>query len=847
MKLTPSAAYTKASEGSGTIPRWYVYTRTVTDISLPLSSGTWTDVTDRVEIIPSITTRIEYELGQYATDAVELSLLDVAWWVANVFVPADMTDNTKFIEFKIEMMLNNASDVIPMFFGFVDKLAVRYYEREDSVSVTILTPQDLGFRISSENLTTKYSVSKIDGTNDGIRLLNIPGVYPIKADITSYEMIVGTHTLFYEYDAGIGAQMKLDDGDYVVLAVGNNDLVNKAGDQKLRVYVVSLSDLSHYGADRLEEEVVIVTYPQTIPSQWYERVGIKTLLRRYYEEIGITTVVFDSLVMRTWDNNPRVSFIDNPPEDVTVFGDKTAVACDNAGDSWVAVGNKIYLRDFDNDTYTAKVTLDSGDKVQRIIYNYRTGDHEDLWIVHANGNTIKLTCYEIDTDTKRTTITLTTLGTSTVWYNSCEVVDYNYTGTSYKYAFCFTKAHTGSDQGSFWTVEKSGGSALSQTQRFTNTYTAVAAGYGIEAKFMYVKSGYKIRYQALYDSVPNSGGYEEVQINGSGTFVLSPNIYANANFQWSQYAAFHPGDDAIYYYSGSDHKIRSNPAEPTFSITDHHTFSSDPIDDFGTIFYAGDGKCYFTFHRWDHSKYPIDDDYLYSVSGLGSAVFASNGPYTDFGMLAYNSTKSRVVGLSRNGLYFQHHTTLYFYVARASFPGSTATDALNQVLSAWNLVGTVGGGKKAFVYRRGNESGNASDSGDTLWMKTSHVSDYSVDSFRYPKADLIKVSGLSKANTYDGTSYGVSVLSDKRVMELSSTLIPDELVDDVLYYLYQFFKRDRPVYIVNHETPDFYYEVFDKGQVYLPATKVGTTNYGPIYLVTYRQEGSMTLEVLHDG
>lgn len=849
MKTLPGDGYLRKALGGSTGMVWQVYARVVTDISESLFGGsTWTEVSSRIAEIPPITSKLEYEVGQFSTDAVTLELDSTDWWKDNILTDANLADQTKYIEFSIWAGIVEESDRTVVFSGFVDKTSVVFDEEANSVSVTLLTSQDIGYRLNAENLTTKYTVEKVDGTNNMLRLLRIPGLYVQDAAVSSYNLKVGTHTIYYQYDGGTH-QAKLDDGEWTTLANGVNYLLNQAGDQKLKTYVVSTAYLGTYQLDRYQDDIVVQTAGEVLPWQWYQNVGLKNLIKKYYSKIGINTVTFDTLEMPTKDGSMKVSFIDNPPEDVTVIGQKTAIAVDAAGDAWVSVGNKVYKRTYSTDTYTLKATLSSGDQVRRMWYHKRIGNHEDLWLYIENGNTIKVNVYEIDNNILRTAQTLTTVGSTGaggVHWNSCEVVDIQYNPPTYFYGFVYTVA-ANADNGFFKKAVKGSGTSITITTIFSDPTTPEGTnGYGFQSLHLYVVAD-EVRAFSNHSGGAIPTGYEGMTIDSAGTWLQSEVMYTvAANLDgFTERAVYHADDDRVYYYDSAAHAIKSFPSE-LWGDSTNHSLDVDPVEDPGSLIYAN-GKVYYTTVKNRGSLYYFEDCYLWSVDGNpGSPTEESNGPYTPNGyaMMAWDSIHSCLRGVSDNGLLWKHDTALALYVRDAAFPNQTITDSMNEIFRAFNIIGTVAAEKVARVYRRGDGTGIPLDSGNDLTAGPKHVANIREDKFKFPAMDIIRVSGYSKSNSYDGTTYGVTALSDRGALEITSKVIPDELVDHMCYWLYQFFKTAGTMVTVDFGLPYFHYEPFDNVVFSTDSRVAESISGGPIYSVTYLQHGEMVVEFL---
>ena len=132
MKLTATSIFNVLAAGASKEISWQIYAKKTTSLSESLATGTWIELTNRVDwsSFPDINQGIEYQVGQFHSDSVDVRGHDVQWWKANIF----NASASQYIELKISMTLAGASDTVPMFAGFVDKAGVIYNELENSVT-----------------------------------------------------------------------------------------------------------------------------------------------------------------------------------------------------------------------------------------------------------------------------------------------------------------------------------------------------------------------------------------------------------------------------------------------------------------------------------------------------------------------------------------------------------------------------------------------------------------------------------------------------------------------------------------------------------------------------------------
>ena len=333
MKFTATSFFTAIATGAAKVLQWKVYVRKVTDLSESLTGGTaWVEVTNRIKEIPTISQKAEIETGISTSSSLSLTGLDLAWWEANVF---DATA-AEYIEIKITCQIgssasNLASDIVYAFHGYIEK---KHSGNEvgDEITMTAYTLDDLLEKLSGELLTLQYINSDVDGGGlDGIFLPSIPGVYVTDANITSYVLKQGVHTISYEYNAG-GERAKLDDGDWVNLSNGENELANthtnefgvSVTDQKVLIYC----DDSLWPITDADQEIIVKTYGETLPYTWYQGISVHQTLKTIYSLIGINNVSLDTFSLETFDGRKTKSFIGIPPGDGTFYDKVRCISYD---------------------------------------------------------------------------------------------------------------------------------------------------------------------------------------------------------------------------------------------------------------------------------------------------------------------------------------------------------------------------------------------------------------------------------------------------------------------------------------------------------------------------------------
>ena len=845
MKLTPSAKYLALARGAGKVIRWKFYVRKVSALNVALGSGTWTEITSRIDIeaFEGVASRIEYEIGQFTTDQIPLTGKGIQWFKNNVF----NLSAGEYAEVKVEATIDGASDVMPMFAGFIDPVGaepggVVNTELTDTVDFTVYSPTDVASRMAGENISTRYVNEDVyaDGSNvRGLILTKITGLYVTNANVSSYVLKVGVHTISYEYNDGT-ERAKLDEGRWVNLAAGANTLGNAeiAGDdtERLTVEIAAMSELSR-SPEALVGTIVVATAGDTLPKQWYYNVSLKYLLREIYRTIGIETLTSDTLEIDTFDGNNKASFWGTPPDDITVAGTKRAIVSDGT-DLYLAIGNKIYKRTTSDGQYTLKATIATGARVSRLLYHKRVGDHEDLWIFYGTntaGNG-KVNCYRIDADALCNEITITTTMGQTHRY-AIDVVDFNYTGSSYKYAFVYIRTISGSG-GTFGDITRSGSTLTNNAAILSSSSWGHSGSFGLRSEFLYYLPPGKLRIRAQVSA--SIWEYDEVLIDSSGVYVANglgqsgPSIYFNV-------AVYHPAQDRIYFWD-YDGFIKSHPTG-SVSITTNYTSAFDEV--INTMIVGSDNVVYFT--SWDPTPSAPDirsTYHLFTIESNNSAKKRDAGIYTLDVAMTYGS--GRLFGVDIAGRLFQYHNKIALYVPLADAAGISVLDLLTQLAQGFNLITKPSHLKTAYAYRRGDNAGAPFTTGNTLGVTVREASDLVEVVKSFVKVDLVVMSGETDRVTYDGTTFGAAVLSDKRQLEISSKYIPDNILKDLAKQIFAFFNINRNLYrIPLGVLPLFHYEPFDAGSVTFSGTsKIQKTGSGPLYACEYARDGSMSVEAL---
>jgi hypothetical protein len=829
MKFSASTTWNLLALNSAKQIQWKVYARKTTALSNSIIgySG-WLDISNRVTAIPSIKSAIEYELGQYKSDSISITAQGITWLDANLF----NTAITDYIEIKIECKLGNrgtyASDIAYMFFGFVDfdkgtgKPVVAYDEQADSATFEVFTPDDIGSRIAGEYLSTQFIEldTLANGTNvQGVILQNINACFVTDVNIASYGVKVGVHTITYTYDSA-GATTRticFDDGAPTTITTDDTyyTLSDKDVRQKVKVYVRKKVQMSK--TENVVEKIIVKALGSTLPYQFYQKVGGYRLLEIIYGKIGITSLSFDTFQMNTYNGRSIVSYIDLPPADEFVNGSRIAITSDGTY-LYTSVGVNIYKRDMATNAYILLTSVTTAHHVYKLMYNSR---NNHLWILFSsNGTDFKLRKLLLTNNTY-SDITLNVDGSP----DACELIDYNYTGSSWKYGIVYAVN----------TYNANGGALRFVDGTLTDTVIASSAYLSpIVSSLMFIKNGNDVRY-GIYPS-GSEIYYFSYTINSSGTWVDGGSICPSDG---ATIGVYNPYEDLVYYLKAGD---------VCYQFGDIHSPTTlKALSNVKCIYYnPNELKCYcigFDSAKGYEALFALEGGTIYELDTAQrnpptiKSLSYSTQTITDIGGIIY--------GLDSSGRLFQYNSTVNFYIDNADFERKTLTDALHQTLTAFNLIPSISFTKKVYVYRRADGSGNLKSTGNTLSIIKNRVSILNKNSQKYAKCSLIRVTGASESETYDGSTWGALILTDSKTVEISNALIPDKIVRDVAYYAWQFFKTSRDLYLIELGiVPLFQYEPLDAAQLTLTTTKIVKSGYGVIYSMECSFDGTVKIEVL---
>jgi len=842
MKLTASNTFNMLARGGSKVLQWKFYIRFVGTLNQALNLSNWTDVSSKViEEEIEIAHKIEYEHGQFTCDSLLVRARDVAYWRDLIFRDGVTTNPGQYAEFKVEFKLGDgtafASDTLYMFAGFIDYVGITFDELNDECTFKAFTAEDLAGTIAAERISAQYLHPNIDGfKTTGLVLPNIPGLYVKNAAVAPRPLSVGVHTITYQVNGGL-QQAKLDNCTvWKTLVQGDNvlgDVDNSSGDtQRVTMHVFNTVALSTSTA-ALTDSLIILQANTVLPRQFYQNTSMKFLLRKIYELIGIDTVNFDSMTLNSYDGNAKMSFLEIPPADSANSLPRGAMAT-NGTDIFVGVGNVVYKRTMATEIYTVVTTVPAGNVIWKLFYNARKNFLWTLYGPPGGGGESG------GPDTISMTVRLNNLigadiygeaGPVTMYADAYEMIDYNYTGSSYHQSVLYVEPGSSSLREIVW----NGTDFAPGLTLFTIGFTGSA----------FPRHIYRTGATIKFTTTNTADNYQLLTINSVNAWVSGSTETGPATV--GRAFAFNSVDSRIYRFmsDGSLNWHSENNATAT-------TISGISVgtNNYWALGYLSDGRAYGYAQNTSDLKWGFFSVTSGVISWLARDPSLQPGIFPQLPHPASTVLiAGRYFGLSNGGTMFMYATILNLYVGLADFSGLSVRDALSSILKAGNLVATNSATKSAFVYRRGDLSGIPQTTGNILTLNISDAGQIEEELSVYQSYGLVVVSSQSLSETYDGQSFGASQLSNVPRIEINNKYIPDLLIRDMTYYFFQFFRyARRMVRVTMPVEPLFQYEVFDAANVnFLSPLKLQRIISGvntPIYAMRYLYNGSMAIECL---
>lgn len=750
--------------GRTVVPKFSI--KKTADRSELLSAGTWIDVTNYIskKNIPTFKNDLEINLSQFSASKLSLIGLDISLWDTNFFNYAN------FLELKVEYILSGLTgEAVVVFAGWVEKkkgsFVVKRQERANTVHFDVWSYPDYADEVHASSMVAQYIDEDIDGAGaSGLVLPHIKSLYVTDANITSFVLKKGVHTISYQVD-GVNKQAKLDDGDWVTLSTGNNTLINGDADQKVTVYAKSTIP----AAGEFSDDIIVDTPADTFPKNWYYTVGVRFLLTTLFGMAGITALSFDALEYDTADGGKKISFLDLVPNDASITLARDAMESDGTY-LWCGVGNKLYRRNMTTGEYVLKQTLTAGYRIRRILFNARNGH---LWIFYYTGaNVTKLRRYIIGTDTLSAEIAITDAHPQSI-----TISDYNSLLSGYVYSVVYLDT-TGY-------VKEVDGSTLAITTIVTTSSSNDFVLFSSSTRQIYYFRGAAM-YLISRDIDTGIWADDGLQYT-----------YSIGYTRW----AYHASEQRVYFFmsegSPSHYKIKS------------HTLVSNTITEVLDLGVAGNDNFVSAMH---YST--TETSVAFTTAGQDLYLLASNaGTLVDAGVYHKWHTMadhgSRLYGVDVLGRLYHYANVVALYVETAKFTGMKVRGAIEKACSSFNLVYKISSIKNARVQRRSDSNGNVVTSGQTVALTSDNMRDISDESFYGDAYDIVKVSNGTNEVNYDGSVFDAIAFDKEKVYPLESDWIPNEILEDLAFNLYQFFSVFHKIYMVPSPAALMQYECLD--------------------------------------
>lgn len=773
MKFTPSEEFLVAARAAGRLITLKVYIKKTASRSELLSAGTWNDVTDYISAksIGAIKSAVEINLSQYSADKITLTGLGIAFWDTNYFSYAN------FLELKVEYILNDlVSEPAPVFAGWIEKkkdsFVARRNERTDTVKFAVWSYIDYADEIHASSLLAQYIDDDIDNAGaDGLELPHIANLFVTNANIATFVLKKGVHTISYQVTDTPEKQAKLDGGDWVTLSTGTeNTLINGDGDQKVVVYARSTIPATGEFAD----DVIVDVPTDTLPKNWYSSISAQFLSLKLLERAGITTLSLDTLEYPTKDWGKKMSFLDVVPNDISRSKNRDAIESDGTY-LWAGVANKLYRREMTTGVYTDKQTMASGANIRKLMYNARNGH---LWIFCSNGYLYR---YIVASDTLSAYVALT----ANVHYGTVLIADFSKTSGGYEYGIIYNNFNTAK-------IRRVDGSTLADTEIGPGTtYYLGGAFFRAGAKY-WVQAG---------NFVETGAGYREWRYNTVDAIWEDYGLQLVLNYSYDAFA-YHPGEDRVYYFDAAARTLRSHTcSSATSTFIDTLANIGGNFDNNVRLFYSAADTAVFI---------ATSGKILYRIeSNAGPAV--GSGVQNKYSTFCNHN--GRLYGVDILGRLYHYANVVALYVETADFEGMTVRGAIDKICSSFSLLYKVNSTKAARVQRRSDENGDVVTSGESVSLTSDNMRDVTDDSFYGDAYDIVKVSNGRIEINYDGSVYDAVAFDEEKVLTIDSDWIPDEILEDLAYNLFLFFSVAHKVYLVPSPEALMQYESLDGADI----------------------------------
>jgi hypothetical protein len=849
MRFTPTDNFNLITNAAFKTLAWIPYVKVSTTASESIDNGAWIDVSNYVAQ-DSIGTKsqIEYELGQFSIDSKSVTAVDINYWKTNIFTASNLSDATKYIEMKFMVylsMLSLNSETIGTFSGFVDKTTIKYNEDGDAVTFLVMTLDNNLVKIPGETYNTQPFTTSSGVT--GVFLANIPGVIVTNVSCSSATsntiLDKGVHTLKCNYNSEEFISFTLDNGapiyeSFISTSIDIIDLLPPYLIYSSSVNYSYIPTMSIIIADEFHKSMsifvessslsmgstsqdILITDDTIYPKVWYQNIWIYKALKDLYVAGGVVDFTFDDFKLRTYDGRQIFSFLEIPIGD-SYYGKPSAISHDATNNLfWIGIQDRIYTFDSTTHLYVYINTVPTGYVIVRLwaedsatgfiwaVARDAAGAHKIIRIIIS---TSALTSYTITrTNTtaggeKNFAISLSTV--RNIYYLSTTLGECAFdltTLTEYNNSVTIIYAQ------SFPGVCDEDGNYYYQNESNPGRFQRVKYSAGFVADYIdtdipneVVNAVYSLTLQLWFGCAYTTSGWRLFcwDTSGTTTSILATQTSGGSVPAWVDLVA----DEGVGWIY-------------CLNIT------SDPLP-VATSFARTNGDIYELTGDIIPIGYNFDNAYSSHV--------------------CYDTIGNRLVGfLNPTGILFQYCTYATMYIG-SELVGTSKTyfDMIGAILKAYNLIANMRFDKSVYVFRRGDDFGTPISQSNNLTVTTNEVTDVHVDIVKYAAVDYVTVSNNTDSITFNDFGFNVYKLSSQRILELSNELLPTNILKDIAYYLYQFYRTDKILYTVTCNTSPFQYEPFDGCILSLTGNKIPIAGSGIVMAAGNDEFGDVTLDVL---
>jgi len=188
-------------------------------------------------------------------------------------------------------------------------------------------------------------------------------------------------------------------------------------------------------------------------------------------------------------------------------------------------------------------------------------------------------------------------------------------------------------------------------------------------------------------------------------------------------------------------------------------------------------------------------------------------------------------------------------ITNARYPGKSVTEAINDILRSWFLIGTVTPLKQAFVYARCDDDGETQSSGNTLALTENEISAIGKLDGRHRSIYVIIDNGSSR-RTWDGTNWDETQPEGSHPIELKvdRNIVADQYLQPIARRIYKWFNVARVRIPVQAEMlPRAEFDLIDLCSINVSTPKTTINADGPIYSFEIMPDGTLLIEAMIAG